>query len=612
MKWMSLGDKGAVLLWGMVLLVLIAAVGVASVAAAGEAADWPQFQKDENNNGYTYEEAPLGVNFAWRAELSGAIDVEPLVVGDDVIVFVRGNYVYSLNKTTGVQNWKSIQLGSGFYTLSTPAYGVDNNTIYAVADYTGATASKLYALNATTGEEIWNVSVKRPDGTTEEIYAPYTPVLFYNNSTSLNLDDDVVCFGTWSNENTVGTYYVYNAADGSPIWNRTSTHNRGYYWAGAAPINQRYIVYGGDDGYLTAVDLQALDVSDEEYIGTGRIRSSVTWCPINETYGHLFFTNRTNAKVTKIGFDASTGDFIEDSCSRNIHFSTSTPTVIGDRVYVGGGNFSTQNNSMICLHKSNMSQEYWTYEPDCSVYSSPAVSIRDSDKYVYFTTNCKNGSFYCVNDSSEDLQWKFTTLEYGTTSGPNGTGTWYSAQLQGVAISDGWVYGGNDGGYTYGLSNVTPGAYGYEVGEDPNCGEPNNEFPPAYYAKIRVLDGDRAVNVTMNDDCYAAHRFTFCGIPSASNVTMINVTWAGVGHQDDDDNGADLYICNTTSGAYEFLQDGGTTDDEVVLTGGITSDISNYIQSGCITVMAKQKGTHSVSDRSWIETDYVNLIITVV
>lgn len=614
MDWINrvgMGDNSVVLIWGMVLLVSIAAVGVASVAAAGEAADWPQFQKDENNNGYTYEKAPLGVNFAWRANLSAAIDVEPLVVGDNVIVYAMGNVIHSLNKTTGVHEWTSADLGTGSYTLSTPTYGVDNNTIYAVAQG-GATGTTLYAINASAGNEIWHVSIKKPDGTTAETGQPNTPVLFYNNSTT-SLDDDVVCFGTWSGENSAGTYYIYDAADGSPIYNRTSTHTRGYYWAGAAPINQRYIVYGEDSGYLTAVDLWSSSVSDEESIGVNdRIRSSVNWCPTNSTYGYLFFTSRSGAYLHKVGFDASTGTFTDESHSNDIHYSTSTPTITGGRVYVGGGNFSTGHAALLCMNESDVSQSPWAYEPNGAVQSSPAVSIQNGVPYAYFTTNCKDGQFYCVKDdvSSGDLQWSFATLETGKTRKSGAWDIWLGAQLQGVAISDDWVYGGNDGGAFYGLSNVTPAAYGYQVDASPGCSDPNVEFSPADYAKIRVDDYDLAESVTNAPDYFAAQRFNFSIETPVANVTAINVTWVGKGEQNDED-GASLYIYDFTSGGYEFLQASGDTPDKVTLTGEITSNASNYISSGNVVIQARQNSQQSGDYTSSIETDYVKVIITV-
>ncbi len=601
-----LGDKGAALLWGAVLLVLVAAVGVATVAAAGQPADWPKFQKDETNIGYTYDKAPLGVNYAWRAVLPGAIDTEPLVVGNDVIVQCGGNYICCLNKTTGVLNWRTGSLGGG-YALSTPAYGVDNNAIYAAAIVTGS-GTTLYALNASTSKEIWHVLVKKHDGS-QEGGQPNTPVLFYNNSTT-SLTDDVVIFGTWASP---GTYYCYDAATGHPVWNRTSTNNNGYYWAGAALIGN-YVVYGADNGDLTSVEWNNVTnwnvwKADELDTGSGEIRSSISWKAANATYGHLFFTNRTGNKQTKLGFSTSTGKFNRSDWSANYtRYSTSTPTVYDDNEYVGGGNFSTGGNALLNVNVSDLSTQHWAYSPNGAVQSSPAVSIQNGVPYIYFTTNSQYGQFYCVkdNDTSGVKQWEFPTLEYGKTSG----WTWLSAMLQGVAISDNWVYGGNDGKAFYGLSNVTPKAYGYEVDDSPGCSDPNDEFTAADYAKIRVNDNNFATSQTDDEGYFAAHRFNFSIETPVANVTAINVTWVGIGDHYSGINGADLYIWNFTLGTYELLKSGDITSNKVTLNGEKTSGISNYVNAGKITVLVKQKTADTGLAYSKIMTDYVRIIIT--
>ena len=606
MRGIGLSNKDAVLLWSMVLLVSMASVGAAS--------DWPQFQKNETNFGCTDDKAPLGVNFAWRAPTNSAVDVVPVVGDDSVFILPKNNYVYSVNTTTGVRNWRTstaLNTGTGPWTnaLSTPAYDEGNNSLYVA---TAGTNARVHAINATTGATIWNISIKKHDGNNED-GQPNTPVLFYNNSTA-SLLDDVVIFGTWKSNNR--TYYCYNATNGDPIWNRTSTHSKGYYWAGAALIDD-YLVYGENSGYLTSVEWKNVTndnvwTEDEVNIGNNKaIKSSIAWNATNATYGHLFFTNSSGYKLTKIGFSTSTGDFNPSDWSNNhTRYSTSTPAVYDGRVYVGGGNFSTGGSSLLCINESDTSEQYWAFAPNGAVQSSPAVSIQDGDAYIYFTTNCKNGSFYCVKDngSSADEQWNFSTLETGETSGE----WWFGAQLQGVSISDNWVYGGNDGGYVYGLSNTTPDAYRKQNNTRPptTCDVPDIEFTATQYANIRVDDEDRQDDETDAAGNFAAHRFNFSIDTPVANVTAINVSWTGIGNHDNLTAGANLSIWNFTSGAYELLQSGPTNSNEVTLAGNRTSGISSYINSGNITVLAQQKSAQSGNNPSYIETNYVKVIIT--
>jgi hypothetical protein len=73
-----------------------------------------------------------------------------------------------------------------------------------------------------------------------------------------------------------------------------------------------------------------------------------------------------------------------------------------------------------------------------------------------------------------------------------------------------------------------------------------------------------------------------------------------------------LYIWNTNSGAYEELAytTGGT---DTMLSGDITTNIGNYINSNTVTVIAVQSnaqtGSGGAAKKSTIETDYVKLVV---
>jgi len=189
--------------------------------------------------------------------------------------------------------------------------------------------------------------------------------------------------------------------------------------------------------------------------------------------------------------------------------------------------------------------------------------------------------------------------------------------LAGAAISGGWVFHGNDGGYLHGLANVSRYDFRTGAGEDKwafrnetsatlSVNVPNIEFTTAQYEKINTSDDTWQEDQTSQDGYYAAHRFNFSIIEDPSDIRKINVTWEGRGWHDIEDNGATLYIYNFTSGAYEQL-DSTTLDTEVTLTGEKTSSISSYINSGNVTVLVKQRSVNDGDDHSHIETDYVKL-----
>ena len=143
---------------------------------------------------------------------------------------------------------------------------------------------------------------------------------------------------------------------------------------------------------------------------------------------------------------------------------------------------------------------------------------------------------------------------------------------------------------------------------------PSIEFNTTQYANIAENDGVFESNKTTDDDYYAAHRFNFSinSSISASDISMINVTWNGRGWHDSGDayNGTFLYIWNGTAGAgYEELDSTGD-GTEKTLTGGVTSSISNYINANNVTALVEQKSAHGRSGASHIATDYIKLVIT--
>jgi parallel beta-helix repeat protein len=159
-------------------------------------------------------------------------------------------------------------------------------------------------------------------------------------------------------------------------------------------------------------------------------------------------------------------------------------------------------------------------------------------------------------------------------------------------------------------------AFRYEVADRPpnTCDLPSNVFTtdPDEYANIKTDNGEYKSDETSTVDYYAAHRFNFSISEDLDDISEINVTWHGKGWHDNGDgaNGAYLYICNGTG--YKELANNSGDGDEVTLTEEVTSSISNYVNSGNVTVLVVQKSAHisKGNKNSHIETDYVKLVVT--
>jgi len=448
---------------------MVALAALALVTLAASATDWPQFQKDEINTGWTTDYAPIcDPTLIWYNQTTGTgmggIDVVPVVGDGQVFVLDYVGNVWAFNATTGQLNWNRSCTTPGTFEMSTPAY---NDGILYVATSAGDLNQgycKITALYANNGSKRESVTLKTTGG-----YQLYTPVTYA---------DDRIYLGDWNGSatttNGTGTYYCLNASNVSDIlWNYTPNRvSFGYRWAGAAIIGD-YILFGdtaanvtclyNDNGtfvdYINIAEVCGCSNPVEE------IRSSIAW---NESTGHIYFTagnqdtahnNYGTGHVYAVTFNATTGD-LGDTCAWNndIWYTTSTPVYYDGRIYVGGGHRmygSAHSGKMCCLNATN-GNLIWEWNKTAGrVQASPAVSVVNGRKFIYFTTNVNNGSAYCLEDMG-------STYEERWVWNPPAPDNQYI--LQGMAISDGFVYFGTDYGRIYALG--APPVHNLNTGEN--------------------------------------------------------------------------------------------------------------------------------------------------
>jgi outer membrane protein assembly factor BamB len=408
--------------------------------------DWAQFQNDNINSGVTSDSAPhSNISLAnWSAKIGPVVETAP-VIGDGKVFVVDAAGNISAYSPTGTLAWKNstIQGVGGSFELATPAY--DNGTLYvALSKGNTSTHAEIHAVYTNNGTEKWN-------NTSLGNYQTNTPVKYSNDS---------IFFGTcYINPNDptgptiAGDYYCFNASTGEFKWKRPSTSSSGYYWAGAAVIGD-YLVYGDDKGNLTSVKWNDYNSSTHVPVTadstnitnlfgssfSGSIRSSICHSAAN---GGIYFAAKSG-HTFYVGFNTTTGKFkLTGNHKADVGY-TSTPAVYNGRVYVGAGGWS-DGAKLYCLNADNLAQTpFWTYTGDTGgVQGSPVISADGSGTvYIYFTNNGPTGRLYCLSDAPRQvvsvLQW------YYTPDHPQ-------YLLQGPAISNGYVFFGNDAGYFYGL-----------------------------------------------------------------------------------------------------------------------------------------------------------------
>ena len=432
--------------WGRIKFapaIIIGAMLVISMTPmfAVAASSWDQFQKDEQNSGWTTDLAPHNATKAWKVythtdgwKMSG-VDVAPIAVDGKVFVIDARSYVWAFDAKSGEIEWvKALSCRGNQFQLATPAYG-EGKLFLATND------GHVYALNPESGHTRWSKKIAE---TYDQLNTPVTYA------------DGKVYVGTYKSENgknSTGVYYCLNATTGEVVWTRTSDTGKGYYWTGACVIGD-YLVYGDRASVVTSVyknngtAIDAINITTSAKIpfnksDAGGIRSSVAY-----SEGFCYFTSE-GGYVWAIGFNESTGEFTEEgwafAVDDEIGYAASTPAIYDGRVYMGAGKYST-GGKFYCLDQADNGTEIWNLTVNGGIKASPAISVQHGKPYIYFTTNFKNSSVYCVDYTGNEM-WNYTTEEANSSAG---------YILQGVAIYDGYVYFGNDGGYVYGLNESGP------------------------------------------------------------------------------------------------------------------------------------------------------------
>ena len=328
--------------------------------------------------------------------------------------------VYDDAKVWDVQ----LESSSGFQ-LSTPV--LYNGKVYAATN-----SGSVYAVDTTTGAVDSVVSV-----TTGQINTPLT------------IYDGYLYFGTWVGNGTIegstdpGRYYQVNLSNHKDIQS-VSSIERGFYWAGAVSDGTN-VYFGGDDGYLyyrplgadfgTTDDADIMDSSLELPDGAGNVRSTIM---MDGSY--LYFTTQGDYLwCCTIGSDGV------PSISWNVSLggtSTSTPTKVGNRIYVGY--YSGFSAGGVKCVSTTAGHAVTAVASGFPVQSSIVVKgTGTGTDYLYFNTNSgtttleEYGCGYC----------------YSYSGGTSGTRVWKTANdtyaLGGMAIENGYAVFGNDYNHLY-------------------------------------------------------------------------------------------------------------------------------------------------------------------
>lgn len=243
------------------------------------------------------------------------------------------------------------------YDIWGPSPAVVDGVLYI----SGGFGPWLYAINATTGELVWNF--------TRATWISSSPAVAYG----------MVYFGGFDTNVT-----ALNATTGEVVWNYTT----GGYLAASSPAVADGIVYIGG-GYGKGVFALNATTGDKiwNYTTEGEVHSSPA------VADGIVYIGSYDDNV--YAFNATTGEKIWNYTTKSDVYSS--PAVANGVVYIGS------NDKNVYALNATTGEKIWNYTTGFSVVSSPAVA----NGVVY--VGSWDGNIYALNATTGTQIWNFTT-----------------------------------------------------------------------------------------------------------------------------------------------------------------------------------------------------------
>ena len=260
-------------------------------------------------------------------------------------------------------------------------------------------------------------------------------------NTPITTDGTYIYFGTWQGNKS---YYQWRPSTGEVA----QTAGNGFYWAGAAAIGNQ-VYFGSDSGVLHWRTIDSFATSGGTFDLTtkasdaGNVRSSIM------VDGNYFYFTSQGKYLWCFKANASGAPTYQWHTSLN-GTSTSTPTKVGDKIYVGYYSSFNKGGVTEVTESRTASESKFADKEDLidgtgstannmPVQSSLVVLPNEDSSaaaYVYFSTNSSVGAGHCY-DVDGDKVWNTSAAGGGTYA------------LGGMASDGGYMVFGNDYNYLY-------------------------------------------------------------------------------------------------------------------------------------------------------------------
>ncbi|MGN8936277.1 InlB B-repeat-containing protein [Collinsella sp. HCP28S3_E5] len=321
---------------------------------------------------------------------------------------------------------RSLELGSSMDSTCRPVIAQGIILIPLSGGY-------LQAVSAKTFETLW-----------------YSDAFTNQNLSSLTVDGDYVYINTldyWSgNDVQNGTVRRINIHTGA-VAGSASVTDGGFYWSGGLMVNGYYVV-GSDFGQVRVYSADLSKLVGSIKLSGGNIRSALV---LHD--GFVYAVTRDDGTLHKLTI-GSDGSITEAGKVQFAPYSTSTPVFSGKYAFICG---ATANNwkakgLLSIIDLSDMSVRQITKadgeELGFESKSTPLVSTRDGETYVYFTLNGAKGNWPNYTSGGGVYMYKLGDAEATEVFVP---GSGYANYCMASVVCDefGNLYYTNDSGHLF-------------------------------------------------------------------------------------------------------------------------------------------------------------------
>jgi outer membrane protein assembly factor BamB len=387
---------------------------------------WATFQVNALNLGTTENIGPESNAVGWIFD-TGTIELAASpVVAQNMVVVNNWGGTFCLSEE-GELLWKTSEVKGVF----SPTIGIDKVLV-------GGKDGFLYSLNITNGEILWKTEITQNPG----LSGVASPAKIVN---------DRIYLGSFDFNGGTGYLYCLNEEDGQVLW-KNITLSSVYFSSPSVAENRVFI---GTMGLYNSSNLKwnppyglfCFDAKNGEHLWNYSVDGSVGSSP-TIVDDKVLFTSKDGHLYC---LDTANGNPI---WKKDIGDSVSSPAIWQNKIFVGSGEMSGEGKFYSIDMKGII---LWEFEPNGAVQSSPAVA----GDLVYFATNVKNGTIYCLDNSNGQLVWQYQPWpeEYIISS---------------PAVVEGRLYIASDNGRLYCfygdtpkfIVNITSSTQKINVGED--------------------------------------------------------------------------------------------------------------------------------------------------